>query len=152
MGIYVSSYCPHCRHRLEGPQRTGFDDYTQDIGNPVELCPKCNRPFVTRKKYWSIMSSWERRKVYFRVYSGAVVIGIVAGMLCSVGTSWLLERAWEINMSPERQCYLVLGAMFVMVLPCLGFAKKIMRDIKLWKPDGDHIILATSAMCNGVFF
>lgn len=81
--IYRTKRCPRCRNVVE--QSAGYaDDLTNHIGSPIDVCGHCGSQYGTGRKYWSDMSSAERRKIHWLLTAGAIVGGFKVAVLLAM--------------------------------------------------------------------
>ena len=143
MAMYRTTRCPHCRQVLEYMTRTGFGDWTEDIGNPVEMCPHCELPYRTGANYWGGMSSDEKSEFKTKL----ALIGVFAILFVTILTGFataLLCTVIECEASIRNGISAVLTIVVV-----LAFGIRVVRThrlriqaVKEWKPDPSHLQLA----------
>lgn len=75
MGRYVYSRCPYCKHTLSF-ERAPWNDFSNDIGNPISYCGKCRKPHKNGKQRWSEMDAFEKGVIYFKVILSVAVLDL----------------------------------------------------------------------------
>jgi hypothetical protein len=73
MAVYRTSKCPYCKTTLQYRKRTYWNDYTQDLGDPIDYCPTCKKPYKTGKERWSKMSNKKKNIIYLKLAISFVV-------------------------------------------------------------------------------
>jgi len=67
MSIYRNSRCPNCGAPLEIMKRTGWNDFESAVGQPINYCPYCNKPYKTRMNYWHNLSQLKKFNIIMKV-------------------------------------------------------------------------------------
>ena len=73
MAVYRTSKCPYCKTTLQFRKRTYWNDYTQDLGDPIAHCPTCKKPYKTGKERWNKMSSKRKNLIYSKLAVSFIV-------------------------------------------------------------------------------
>ena len=73
MAVYRTSKCPYCKTTLNYRKRTYWNDYTQDIGDPIAYCPTCKKPYKTGKEKWRKMSNKRKNIIYLKLAISFIV-------------------------------------------------------------------------------
>lgn len=63
MAIYKTSKCPYCKTPIKFLERTYWNDYTNDIGEPLAQCSNCKRNYKTGKQNGTIFR--QKRNLLF---------------------------------------------------------------------------------------
>ena len=138
MALYITTKCPYCGATLEARRHTGLNDVELDIGNPVEVCGSCGRPYRTGLTYWAVMSPERRLKVKARLAFGAVMLAVILGVLGILVAAFIGPR-------DDPQTAAIVGGFFGLLIG--GFigatrSSSLLEPIIKWEPDAEHKDLA----------
>lgn len=137
MAVYRTSKCPYCKTTLQYRKRTYWNDYTNDIGDPIAYCPTCKKPYKTGKEWWSKMNSKKKNLIYFKLaisfFIQPLIILIVLMLLWTVAALIFpkLSEFEEVVIAPKPLLisYIVLFPISIWLI-ISSFKENIKEDEK----------------------
>lgn len=134
MATYKTTKCPYCKTILTAREITYWNYYTNDVGNPIEHCPGCKKPYRTGKRKWSELSATKKYLVYFKIlitiiYQPFIVEIILIG-ICALITSLLNKfEIFELifyNLTTLIVTYFIL--LILLAIREISFFKKYIKE------------------------
>lgn len=112
MATYKTTKCPYCNIVLESMRRTNWNDFSNDIGLPIEHCPNCNKPYKTGRLLWKNMNKQKKINIHFKF----IVSVIVQPIFWSVALYIILfiiglfspNISNRIEKTPDSQLFIIL--------------------------------------------
>jgi hypothetical protein len=136
--------CPHCRQVYKVVFHS-VPNYRDMVGAPIEICPRCQKPFLTRAKYWVIMTPQERHELVKQLRLGTLMLVPLSFPLCFVFPAAATLLGW-VGRGDHGAMFWV-GALgwlcSAMVFIAISWARlpKKLAYLREWRPDDEHLAL-----------
>lgn len=67
MATYKTYKCPYCNSILSSNERSYWNDYEKDIGESIDYCSQCKKPYKTGKEKWHNMSRRKKNIIFLKL-------------------------------------------------------------------------------------
>ena len=128
--MYKFSKCPHCGKYIDAFKLTGWNDLTEQIGNPVGFCLRCRNAYNTGRKYWKDMGSVDRCIAYCRVGFGALMGGVVAGANIIAALFYLKKWLEIVRLTDNNRGEYLIGFLFAGTVYSAWFHISELRELQ----------------------
>ena len=143
MAVYKTYKCPYCKHVLSRNERTYWNHYDKDIGNPIAYCINCYKPYKTGKQWWKDISKGRRSVIFIKVivtvFMTPLYVSVVLGLIGFLIASLFSKSSEYSDFLSENFIVVILSYALVFIIMLWfnlkWFADAISEENIKWKVD-----------------
>ena len=130
MAYYRTSKCPYCKSVINSFERSFWNDFEADFGEPFGICENCGGQFKTGKNYWENMSNGKKKIIYFKLLISILIQPLYILLYIGLATfilSLIFPKVINLNGLEETNPFIISG---VLLLIFFFSTRSLINDFK----------------------